>query len=650
MQIRNQGALTTLRGGRFALLINFLGIYIIYSLALRLALTCRSWNQISHSPFQLTKIFGIGFFYDLVSGLYVLIPFTLYLLLVPHRIFTSRWNRWLAGLFIFAALYGLGISTIAEWLFWGEFGTRFNFIVVDYLVYTHEVLGNIRESYPLTLLFGSLFMLTGGVYFATRNRLHRPFGKTKTNGEQLPRRGFREGIIFLFLPVFFFFSVSSGATDSLPGRYEKELAENGLYQLFSAFRNNSLDYETFYQTIDPGTAASGLRNLLGNNKFLHDKPMDTERLITSSGPEKKPNVVLIMMESMSAEFMTAFGNRNGLTPNLDQLAANGMFFRNFYATGTRTVRGMEAVTLSIPPTPGRSIVKRPHNDNLFSTGFIFRDKGYDTTFLYGGYGYFDNMNTFFGNNGFAIVDRSALTDNEVTFANIWGVCDEDIYRRAVKEFDHSAANGRPFFGYIMTTSNHRPFTYPNGKIDIPPLTGREGGVKYADYAIGAFMAEAQKHPWFQNTVFVFVADHCAASAGRNELPLYRYHIPAIIYQPATVQPKTIDTLASQIDLMPTVLGMLHWNYRSKFFGRNILQADFTPRAMIGNYQKLGYLKDDKLTVLNERKQLHQYLIVDEKIHDTLVEEKNPVDEQLGREAICYYEGASMIYKNNLYRR
>jgi len=357
-----------------------------------------------------------------------------------------------------------------------------------------------------------------------------------------------------------------------------------------------------------------------------------------------------MMESMSAKFMAAFGNRDALTPNLDRLAASGLFFNNFYATGTRTVRGMEAVTLSIPPTPGRSIVKRPHNDNLFSAGFLFRDRGYDTTFFYSGYGYFDNMNAFFGNNGFDIVDRSGLASDEITFANIWGVCDEDIYRRAVKEFDHSAASGRPFFGFIMTTSNHRPYTYPVGKIDIPPLTGRAGGVKYADYAIGAFMAEVQKHPWFHNTVFVFVADHCAASAGRNELPLYRYHIPAIIYQPALVQPKTIKTLASQIDLIPTVLGLLHWNYRSKFFGRDILRADFVPRALIGNYQKLGYFKNGNLTILNERQQLHQYRIVAEKIDATIAEEENPIDETSAREAICYYEGASILYKEKLYRR
>ncbi len=652
MRIQNPCAATNSVAGRFMLPLNFLGIYILYALALRLALTCRSWEQITHSPLRLTEIFGLGFFYDLMSGLYVLIPFTLYLLIVPQRVFDSRWNRWLVGLLLFAAIYGLGLASVAEWLFWDEFGTRFNFIVVDYLVYTHEVFGNIRESYPLTLLCSGLFMLTGGVYFAARNRLHRHLDCGKRTEERVVRRGFRVGAALLLLPVFFFFLVGNGITDSLPGRYEKELAENGLYQLFSAFRANSLDYETFYQTIDPAMATTGLRFMLDhdNGHFLHRQPMDTERLIATPGPEAKPNVVLVMMESMSAEFMAAFGNRDGLTPNLDHLAANGLLFANLYATGTRTVRGMEAVTLSIPPTPGRSIVKRPDNDNLFSMGFIFREKGYAATFLYGGYGYFDNMNSFFSNNGFDIVDRSALTLDEISFANIWGVCDEDIFHRAVRQFDQQARMGKPFLGYIMTTSNHRPYTYPTGRIDIPPGAGRAGGVKYADYAIGAFIAEAQNRPWFKNTLFVFVADHCAASAGREELPLHRYHIPAIIYQPGVVQPAQIDTLASQIDLVPTVLGMLRWSYRSKFFGRDIMRADFTPRALLGNYQKLGYLKDGRLTILNERKQLHQYRIVHAAINDTVVEEENPVDEKLRREAICYYEGASLLYKNNLYRR
>ena len=135
-----------------------------------------------------------------------------------------------------------------------------------------------------------------------------------------------------------------------------------------------------------------------------------------------------MVESLSAEYMGAFGDDRGWTPNLDDLAKRSLFFDNFYATGTRTVRGMEAVVLSVPPTPGRSIIKRPDCHDMFSSGFIFKEKGYENKFIYAGHGYFDNMNDFFSHNGFVMIDRTDMNSDEITFSNVWGVCDEDLFK------------------------------------------------------------------------------------------------------------------------------------------------------------------------------------------------------------------------------
>ena len=175
---------------------------------------------------------------------------------------------------------------------------------------------------------------------------------------------------------------------------------------------------------------------------------------------------MVIEESLSAEYLGIFGNRFGLTPNFDRLAERSLLFTHLLATGTRTVRGLEAITLSIPPLPGISIVKRPGNEGLFSWGSLMQDKGYETKYLYAGYGYFDNMSYFFSHNGFSIVDRSNFTRDEITFANIWGVCDEDLFKKTIQESDKSWTAGKPFFSMVMTTSNHRPYTYPAGKIDI----------------------------------------------------------------------------------------------------------------------------------------------------------------------------------------
>ncbi len=637
--------------GRFQFLRIFFMWYSLYAFAVRLALVGRSWPQIGHSSLTVVGIFLVGLLYDLVNAVYFAIPLVLYLMVMPHRFFVSRWHRLVLYPLVFALTYGLIFSALAEWLFWEEFGVRFNFIAVDYLIYTHEVIGNIRESYPVPLLLSMVGVAAALIFFVIRPRLEAAMASVRQQGPQASMVVVRlgAGAAFLFVSVLLFFTVDGTLLGrAFDNRYEKELAENGIYQLFSAFRNNSLDYATFYKNMDEKVAFTGLRALLTskNSRYVDDNPANIERVLSSAATEKRHNVVLIMVESLSAEYLGSFGNTAGLTPSLDALAKDGLLFNRLYATGNRTVRGMEAVTLSVPPTPGQSIVKRPNNANMFSLGFVFRDKGYDTRFFYGGFGYFDNMNAFFGGNGFDVTDRGDLSAEEISFANIWGVCDEDILGRALREFDQSASRKKPFFGYVMTTSNHRPFTYPEGKIDIPPKTGRTGGVKYTDYAIGKFIGAARHHSWFDNTIFIVVADHCAGSAGRQELPVHSYHIPLIFYGPGIIKPGVNSTLASQVDLGPTLFGLLKWQYHSKFFGKDILASDFTPRAFIGNYQRLGYLEGGYLTILNERQGMAQYQVVEETMQDAVLV---PVAEkkELSEKAICSYQGASLLYQRGL---
>ena len=289
-------------------------------------------------------------------------------------------------------------------------------------------------------------------------------------------------------------------------------------------------------------------------------------------PEARHNVIIVVLESMSGEFLNALGGKKNLTPNLDALARQGLFFSDLYATGTRTVRGLEAIALSVPPTPPVSILKRPNNEDIFTIGTPFMQRGYETSFFYGGYSYFDNMKNFFGGNGFRVIDRADLSSDEVTFSNAWGVCDEDIYRRAVQEADASYQKGQKFFSCIMTTSNHRPFTYPDGKIDIPSGDGRSGSVKYADFAVGELIKNASTHPWFDDTIFVFIADHCTRSGGKNEITVDNYHIPCIFYGPKIIQPGTVEELTSQIDIAPTLFDLLNWQYASSFVGRSVFKT------------------------------------------------------------------------------
>ena len=226
-------------------------------------------------------------------------------------------------------------------------------------------------------------------------------------------------------------------------------------------------------------------------------------------------------------------------------------------------------------------------------------------FIYGGYGYFDNMNSFFSKNNFQVIDRSNMPADEVEFANIWGVSDQDLFFQAMKQADASFSQNQKFFSLLMTTSNHRPYTYPQTARKFEP--NRYGGVRYSDYAIGEFIRKASKKPWFDSTIFVITADHCAGSAGKVALPPEKYHIPLLIYAPKIIKPQVIDKLSSQIDIAPTILSLLDISYKSKFFGNDIYSKDYE-NAFIATFQKLGYIQDRKLVALLPGKSIITYKI------------------------------------------
>lgn len=435
-----------------------------------------------------------------------------------------------------------------------------------------------------------------------------------------------------------------------------ELGKNGVFSFFAAFRANELDYDIFYPKLDDKEAYILLKKeLLQENQQYTSEQWDNINRITKGENEIRPNIILIAIESFSGDFLKAFGSKDNITPNYDSLANQSIFFTNLYATGTRTVRGMEALMLCVPPTPGNSIVRRPNNEHIFSIATILRQKNYHPYFIYGGDGYFDNMNNFFGGQGFDIVDRDRgnplsdkidthrynISDKEVRFENAWGICDEDLYKQAIKYADKSNNANTPFFQFVMTTSNHKPYTFPEGRINLPQ-GDRNAAVKYTDYALGKFIAEAQQKPWFKNTVFVIVADHCASSAGKWEINIDKHHIPAIIYN-LPHEPEKIGRLVSQIDLMPTLFGYLHWNYNTALYGKDIYQMKAgEERAFIGNYRTLGLLKENLFTQIDDRKRVKQFSVSE---RDKSLSETKNQNKELVLQTIAYYQTASERFKN-----
>jgi phosphoglycerol transferase MdoB-like AlkP superfamily enzyme len=618
---------------RLRLLWVLLLAFVIFNASVRIGLVAYNGQWGLFAPWRLLPAMAIGALFDVGVATFFLLPLGLLVVAWPNRRAGLQSTVLALLLPLTAVMVFVGAS---EFTFWNEFASRFNFIAVDYLIYTNEVVGNIRESYNLPLLLAAVAAVSLAIWAAVGWAL-RPHWRAPLHG--------RDRIVAAAVLV----ALPFAAVAALDVRYKEfsadaqanEIAGNGYFDFWHAFWANEIDYDRFYKTLPAQRALATLANELGSPRLkveLSQRPFEHE--VVNAGPVKALNVVLVSVESYSAEFMAAFGNKQGLTPYTDKLAREGLLFTHLYATGTRTVRGLEALTLSVPPTPGHSIVKRPDNAHLFTVGEVFKQAGYEPLYLYGGYGYFDNMTTFFAGNDYTVIDRTALKAEEVHFENVWGVADEDLYTLTLRELDRRHAAGVKFFAHVMTTSNHRPFTYPEGRIDIPSKTGRDGGVKYTDWAIGDFIERARSRPWFADTMFVIVADHTHKGRGRQELPPENYHIPLIIFAPAHVKPGRVDTLASQIDVAPTVLGLLNFSYRSKFFGHDILrEGQRHPRALMANYQTVGYYEQGRIVELKPNGRT--------RVVDAETGRQAP-DDALSRElvddTVSYYQVAAQAYR------
>ena len=549
--------------------------------------------------------------------------------------FRNHWTTVWFALFVVLYVGAIVFNGISEYFFWNEFGVRYNFIAVDYLVYTNEVVGNIMESYPVV-------PMTLGIVVVTLLITWYLFRRDLVQAEYLKGWRWKAVVAPAYVAALFaaigLLNFNTRFQDS-GNVYVNELQANGLYKFYDAFVKNSLDYEQFYITRPEAEAEAFVHGVYGSTgDNLH-------AVSARGGSEIRRNIVLVTIESMSASYMERFGNTESITPVLDSLYRLGMAFDRVYATGNRTVRGLEAVTLSLPPCPGQSIIKRPNNAGMYSTGALLREKGYNVTYFYGGNSYFDNMETFFSGNGYDIVDQKNYSPEEITFANIWGVCDEDAYRKVIRTLGEQSRDGKPFFAHVMTVSNHRPFTYPAGKIRIPnDSKTRAGGVLYTDYALGQFLAEASKQPWFDNTIFLITADHCASSAGRTEIPLHKYHIPALIFAPGFVAPQQIEGIVSQIDLMPTLLSLLDMDYDSHFYGRSIFDPDYVNRAFIATYQDLGYLEGDTFTILSPVRRYEQYRVVPTEENPHNLEPAAQTDTTQLDRAVYYYQTSCKWHK------
>lgn len=620
-------------------------IYLGISLLLRLVLWGAFGGGAGVKVSALPSILLRGFANDLLTLPYLLLPLILFLTFATQRFIKRSFVQWGLATFTFLTLFGLLYLSVAEYFFFEEFDSRFNLVAVDYLIYPTEVLVNIWESYPIIPIVLVLLFVTAILYRVNRHEL--AFWNS-------PLRPLRLRITFFFVYLLLLsVTVFGFHTDTLAlsaNRVNNELATNGISSFFQALRTNELNYGAFYPTLERAMAFKVMHAQLTEEGGTFPPLNGVDNLNRhhdgSAAGLGRLNVIVVVEESLGAGFVGAYGDQRGLTPNFDALAKEGLLFTQAYATGTRTVRGLEAITASFPPIPSESIIKRPGSEGIATWGSVMAQQGYQTSFLYGGYGAFDNMNPFYRGNGFSVSDRSDIQNPQ--FANIWGVSDGDLFRHALGYYDEQFQKDLPFFSIIMSTSNHKPYTFPQGVPGVKASGGnRSDGIRYADYALGEFFRQARTHAWFDRTLFVVVADHDARVYGRAQVPVNNYRIPLLVYAPAIVKAQRVATATSQIDIAPTILGMLGFEYTAPFYGRDILHSSTSQSQpiLLNHNHNVALLDGNDLLVLGLNQDKKQYR------YDPLTDRQVsvPVDERILFRSIAYYQTAFDLFRSHRYQ-
>ncbi len=585
--------------GPFApLAVMFLLGLLMLSLS-RIGLVLWKFDRVSATG-KLLPILLQGIRVDVIQlGLLMLIPLLLAPLLVNARLF-KIWQK-LTYWWVVLAVVLLVFMEASTPGFINEYDVRPNRIFIEYLKYPNEVFTMLWRGFKADIFagFGATILAIWGL-----RHFMRPWLDAKL--DWAPKKTW---LIYPLVLVLALLGIRSslGHRPANPALFAitqdsmvNSLILNSSYSVFYAAY--SLQHEAKSSAIYGKLPKADIFRLTG----AQDKEIPTLKMLEPSAKRDKPlNLVIILQESLGATFIESLGGVP-VTPNLEKLKSQGIWFTHLYATGTRSVRGIEAVVTGFQPTPSDSTVKLDLSQKgFFTLADLLSRKGYTTEFIYGGETHFDNMQGFFMGNGFKQVFGQKDYKNPV-FVGSWGASDEDLLNKTHEQLMAHHASGKPFFTLAFSSSNHAPFEFPDGRIDLyeQPKATDNNAVKYADYAIGEFFKKAQASPYWKDTVFLIVADHDIRVRGDSLVPVEHFHIPGLILG-ADIQPKVVDTITSQLDLPVTVLSLMGVKAETPMTGRDMTMPHENGRAMMQYNQNFGWMEgtpeNNHVVVLREGK-------------------------------------------------
>jgi phosphoglycerol transferase MdoB-like AlkP superfamily enzyme len=617
----------------------------------RFGLVVWKWERVQATG-ELCQILLQGVRVDVIQlGLLAIIPVLLSPILATRKLF-KVW-RGFTYWWVLLSLVLLVFLEAATPGFILEYDVRPNRIFVEYLKYPHEVFGMLWQGFKTELIFGLVMTL---IAFAAVAKLLNPWRQAEAK--------WASPAVWLVWPLVLVLTVL-GIRSTLTHRP----ANPALFAITQDSMVNSLilnsTYSVFYAaySLQHEAKSSAIYGKLPREKIFaltgaQEADIPTLTTLVPSVKRDKPlNLVILLQESLGAGFVESLGGKP-VTPNLERLKNDGIWFTHLYATGTRSVRGIEAVVTGFQPTPSDSTVKLDLSQkNFFTLASLLSKRGYLTEFIYGGESHFDNMRSFFMGNGFQQITDQPDFKNPVFVAS-WGASDEDLLNKTHEQLMAHHASGKPFFTLAFSSSNHAPFEFPDGRIELyeQPKATDNNAVKYADYAIGEFFKKAKASPYWNDTVFLVVADHDIRVRGDSLVPIEHFHIPALILGGA-VQPKTVDAIASQIDLPVTVLSLMGIEAQHPMTGKDLssVSADYRGRALMQYNYNFGWMQqigptvaENEVVVLREGKPaaFGHYDPASKQLQNTAV----PADgTALAERALANSLLPALLYKEQRYR-
>ena len=585
--------------GFLGFVLRYCGFWLIFFLICRVAfLGYHAPKLVGFSPATLLGIFGHGTYIDLSSSCYlVVLP---YLLWVAHRFFPFALAGRLLRIYTFGSLLLVSLITVADLHAYREFGAKLNAQTLAYLRHPKEALASVSSS-PLLLLFAlvGLLVLVGMLLYGRMCRDLFP-AKELPRSRGALRAGVRAvlgllfaGLIFLGIrgsvgvapmnPSFAFFS---------PHQFANHAALNASWNLiydikyYFRHRGNSFVY-----------LPEAEMRVRTKRIFNREAPNDTEAILTTT----RPNIVVFILESWTADMIGALGAEKGITPNFDQLAEGGLLFTDFYANGYRSSFGIPAVLAGYPSNPEGSVLNHPLKmDQLPTLGGSLKKAGYATQFHYGGDDRFDDMHAFIVHSGFdMVVDREAFQRKDMN--SKWGAQDHVLFKRVI---DDLRGAHTPFFSAMFTLSSHEPFEVPMETVykGSDEVSLFKNAVHYSDRSIKGFFDQARRESWYKNTLFVFVADHGhILPLHRNSFQPERYRIPLLLY--GEVLKKEYRgarraTIGSQSDIAATLLAQLGLPSGAFLWSNNLLNRHRNDYAFYNTYTGFALRTPRQTTVFD----------------------------------------------------